>query len=246
MGIPWRAGAIGNAKWEGILLYDIIKYNLNKNIKYIHFEGYDGVKISIEVDKVINDNVILAYKMNDEILPEDHGYPLRVIVPGYIGINNIKWLKNIVLSDKEIESPWEKGINYKIIKNYNKNLDLSKYPTIKNIKIQTCITNVNKLNNEIEGYAISSNIKNVEIEFKHKAIKPIRLGNLVGNKFIIKISDIKGKKEDIEKLADELKEGFPNYFGIQRFGAVRPITHLVGKKIVMGKFLIGHKNRRRY
>ena len=165
MGIPWKAGAIGNAKWEGILLYDIIKPYLNKDIKYIHFEGYDGVKISIEADKVINDDVILAYKMNDEILPEDHGYPLRVIVPGYIGINNIKWLKNIVLSDKEIESQWEKGINYKIIKNYDKNMNLSKYPTIKNINIQTCITNVNKLNNNIEGYATSSSskIKNVEV-----------------------------------------------------------------------------------
>ena len=70
----------------------------------------------------------------------------------------------------------------------------------------------------------------------HRAIKPIRLGNLVGNKFIIKISDIKGKIEDIENLVDELKEGFPNYFGIQRFGAVRPITHLVGEKIVRGDY----------
>ena len=49
-------------------------------------------------------------------------------------------------------------------KNYDKNIDLSKYPTIKNIKIQTCITNINKLNNKIEGYAISNTkIKNVEI-----------------------------------------------------------------------------------
>ena len=80
------------------------------------------------------------------------------------------------------------------------------------------------------------NIENIAIEFMHKTIKPIRLGNLVGNKFIIKISDTKCKKNDIEKLTDELKNGFPNYFGIQRFGAVRPITHLVGKKIVKGDY----------
>ena len=80
------------------------------------------------------------------------------------------------------------------------------------------------------------NIENIAIEFMHKTIKPIRLGNLVGNKFIIKISDTKCKKNDIEKLTDELKDGFPNYFGIQRFGAVRPITHAVGEKIVKGDY----------
>ena len=75
-------------------------------------------------------------------------------------------------------------------------------------------------------------LENVKIKFCHRTIKPIRLGNLVGNNFKIKISDVKCNENDIEKIIDELKEGFPNYFGIQRFGAVRPITHLVGKKIV--------------
>ena len=75
-------------------------------------------------------------------------------------------------------------------------------------------------------------LENIKIKFCHRTIKPIRLGNLVGNKFTIKISDIKCDKNDIEKNLDELSEGFPNYFGIQRFGAVRPITHLIGEKIV--------------
>ena len=46
-------------------------------------------------------DVILAYKMNGEELPRDHGFPLRVIVPGYVGIRNIKWLKSITLSESE-------------------------------------------------------------------------------------------------------------------------------------------------
>ena len=70
-------------------------------------------------------------------------------------------------------------------------------------------------------------LNDVEIEFCHRTIKPIRLGNLVGNKFTIKISDT--NNNDIDTLIDELKEGFPNYFGIQRFGAIRPITHTVGE-----------------
>ena len=77
-------------------------------------------------------------------------------------------------------------------------------------------------------------LKQIEIEFLHKTTKPIRLGNLIGNKFLIKISEISGSKSDISTILNELKEGFPNYFGIQRFGAIRPITHIVGKKIVKG------------
>ncbi len=79
-------------------------------------------------------------------------------------------------------------------------------------------------------------LENVNIEFCHHTIKPIRLGNLIGNKFTIKISDVTTNKKDIESLIDELKDGFPNYFGIQRFGAIRPITHTIGKKIVRGDY----------
>ena len=85
---------------------------------------------------------------------------------------------------------------------------------------------------EIEGLDIS----NIEIEFIHKTTKPIRLGNLVGNKFRIKISDSDKDKNKINDILEQLDGGFPNYFGIQRFGAVRPITHIVGEKIVRGDY----------
>lgn len=79
-------------------------------------------------------------------------------------------------------------------------------------------------------------LERVSIEFLHKSVKPVRLGNLVGNEFKIKISQSRNDKKRITNTLDELKDGFPNYFGIQRFGAVRPITHIVGKKIVQDKY----------
>ena len=79
-------------------------------------------------------------------------------------------------------------------------------------------------------------IDNVKLELIHRTVKPIRLGNLIGNKFKIRITGTNGDENKINEIIKQLDGGFPNYFGIQRFGAVRPITHLVGKKIVRGDY----------
>ena len=101
-GTSWNYGAISTAEWSGVPLCDLlIKFGMldndinNCKIKHVHFEGYDGVKASIPIEKAMNSygDVIIAYKMNGEEIPRDHGYPLRVIIPGYVGIRNIKWLK---------------------------------------------------------------------------------------------------------------------------------------------------------
>ena len=79
------------------------------------------------------------------------------------------------------------------------------------------------------------NLENIELEFLHSSIKPIRLGNLVGNKFKIKVTS-SSNNDHITNIFSELEGFFPNYFGLQRFGAVRPITHIVGEKIVRGDY----------
>jgi len=79
-------------------------------------------------------------------------------------------------------------------------------------------------------------ISNVNIDFKHKTTKPVRLGNLVGNKFRIRITESDKDEKKINDSLEQLNGGFPNYFGIQRFGAVRPITHIVGEKIIRGDY----------
>lgn len=68
----------------------------------------------------------------------------------------------------------------------------------------------------------------------------LSLGELKGNKFLITIRDVELSEEEIkkrlEKIFEELKKGIPNFFGEQRFGKIRPVTHLVGLKMLKGEF----------
>jgi len=83
-------------------------------------------------------------------------------------------------------------------------------------------------------------IKDVAIDNIYRSNKNIRLGMLIGNDFVVKIRDINRhiKKENIEQIYNFIlkSKGFPNFYGIQRFGIVRPNTHIVGKFIVKDDF----------
>lgn len=85
-------------------------------------------------------------------------------------------------------------------------------------------------------------IKDVEILDAYRAAKPLQMGNLVGNRFRIVVRDLRPPAERAARLAEETASqltafgGFPNFFGTQRFGTVRPITHFVGRHIVRGEF----------
>jgi tRNA pseudouridine13 synthase len=85
-------------------------------------------------------------------------------------------------------------------------------------------------------------LKDVELKVLGRSRKSVELGDLWGNDFIITIRDIATSPEETKKLLDKTtneilaQNGVPNFFGIQRFGSVRPVTHLVGKAIVEGDF----------
>ena len=169
-GTQWGVGAISTAEWEGVPLCEILN---GYKAEHIHFEGYDGVKSSIPFRKGSNcfGDVIIAYKMNGEELPPDHGFPVRIIVPGYVGIKNIKWLKKITLAEEEVDGPWQKGMAYKILPGSIRcledvsKIDLDKIDTIEELPIQSCITHIEEIeekyvmngkNFRIHGYAYSS------------------------------------------------------------------------------------------
>jgi tRNA pseudouridine13 synthase len=86
------------------------------------------------------------------------------------------------------------------------------------------------------------NLKDVEIADVYTSERGLNLGDLKGNAFDIIIGDILCPESEIERLVSETQKelselfGFPNFFGHQRFGALRPITHIVGRKIIEGDF----------
>jgi len=90
--------------------------------RYVAFTSLDEAQFegeqvsygsSIALEKALSPDVILAYEMNDEPLAPEHGFPLRVIVPGYIGARSVKWLREITLQEAYIDQPLP-GSDYKI------------------------------------------------------------------------------------------------------------------------------------
>jgi nitrate reductase (NAD(P)H) len=126
-GFNWAAGGVSCSFWKGPLLRDVLlatgileRFPANKQY-WVNFEGADEpsegrystcVPFEYAVD-YIND-VISAYEMNNVPLPSDHGYPLRVIVPGYVGGRNVKWVQKIWISEKASRKHTENSqIDYK-------------------------------------------------------------------------------------------------------------------------------------
>ena len=85
-------------------------------------------------------------------------------------------------------------------------------------------------------------LKDIELKVLGRSRKSVELGDLWGNDFIITIRNIESSPEEtgslLKKTTEEIlaQGGVPNFFGVQRFGSVRPVTHLVGKDIVEGNF----------
>jgi DMSO/TMAO reductase YedYZ molybdopterin-dependent catalytic subunit len=100
---------VSTALWKGVRLRDILaKAQVKSQVKYIVFRCSDGYDVGIPIESGLMDGTILAYNMNNIPLPNDHGFPLRAIVPGFYGMMNPKWITEIELVDKTYEGFWQR------------------------------------------------------------------------------------------------------------------------------------------
>jgi DMSO/TMAO reductase YedYZ molybdopterin-dependent catalytic subunit len=116
-GTAWTLGAVGNARWRGARLSDVLRRaGLTRHAVDVQPRGLDDAWVSngvnlghvrrpLPLEKALDD-VVLAYEMNGEPLPYDHGYPVRVLVPSWVGVSNIKWVGDIEVSAEPLYSPW--------------------------------------------------------------------------------------------------------------------------------------------
>lgn len=112
--------SVEDAKWKGVslkVLFD--KAGLKSEAKFATFHSASGsYKDSLSIKEALEPDVILAYMLNDEFLPEEQGKPLRLVIPRMFGYKNVKWVNRITLTEKQEIGYWERfgynidGVSY--------------------------------------------------------------------------------------------------------------------------------------
>ncbi len=124
-GNQWTYGAIGCATYTGVRMKDVLRSaGLKNSAVYtgyygsdLHLSG-DPNKVPISrgtpISKAMDDHTLIVWEMNGRPLPALHGFPLRVVTPGWPGSTSIKWLKRITIRDQEHDGPKMTGYSYRV------------------------------------------------------------------------------------------------------------------------------------
>jgi sulfite oxidase len=150
-GDPWQPGAIGNAEWSGAALADVLRAAGVDEASGLHvaFSCLDDIDLegeqfrfgaSIPMAKAMSPEVLLAYEMNGEALAPEHGFPLRVVTPGYAGVRSPKWLAAITVQDAPSDNHMQQR-DYKLLPPdvTKETVDWSKGMTINDMPLNSAI-----------------------------------------------------------------------------------------------------------
>ncbi|KAJ5454877.1 Sulfite oxidase [Penicillium daleae] len=170
-GLQWRAGAISTAEWEGVRLVDVLAdaglniEELPTDAQHVHFSAMEAYGASIPIRKALDPwgDVLLAFDMNGAELPRDHGYPVRVIVPGTVAARSVKWLSHISISPDESPTQWQQRDYKSFCPSDIKNPNWQSARSIQEMPVTSAITHVEPTRGErgevesicAEGYAYS-------------------------------------------------------------------------------------------
>lgn len=99
---------ISTAMWKGFVLYDLLNsLGINENATGVRYLAADGYYASHTMDQVRDNGIIGAIYMNDVPIPPLHGFPLRILNPGYYGVKQPAWVINVEVIDSPLEDFWE-------------------------------------------------------------------------------------------------------------------------------------------
>jgi DMSO/TMAO reductase YedYZ molybdopterin-dependent catalytic subunit len=99
---------ISTAKWTGVKFSDILaQAGVKPEATYVVFKATDGYSVGIPIAKAMEAGTILAYHINGEPLPAEHGFPARMIVPGFYGMMNCKWVTSIEVVAETYQGYWQ-------------------------------------------------------------------------------------------------------------------------------------------
>ncbi len=114
-GVEWGVGAMGNAKWKGVRVRDILaRAGVNKDAVEVAFDGADSAAMaatpdfvkSIPVDRALDENTLIAFEMNGKPLPHWNGFPARLVVAGWTGTYWMKHITSLEVRSKALAGFW--------------------------------------------------------------------------------------------------------------------------------------------
>jgi sulfite oxidase len=160
-GLSWSGGAFSTAQWGGVPLRDVLRQQMgaDADVKlaameadddyHVHFHGADGdavsgFSVSIPLSMAMDPRreVMIASEMNGDALPRDHGFPLRAIVPGVVGVRNCKWLQRIEIRRGESDAQWQQQ-DYKNFPNWLKS-QAPGYGSVYDMPVQSSIVSAER------------------------------------------------------------------------------------------------------
>jgi len=124
-GVQWTYGAVGCPLWEGVRLKDVLEFaKLKKSAFYVAYYGHDihlsgdtnkaPISRGFPIAKALDEMTLIAFGMNGKELPPLHGFPARLVCPGYPASASGKWLKRLWIRDRVHDGPKMRGRSYKI------------------------------------------------------------------------------------------------------------------------------------
>jgi sulfane dehydrogenase subunit SoxC len=120
---PWMHEAVGTAEWTGTSLRGLLEEaGVDDGAPEVAFRGLDrGIEggeeqvfeRSLPLTEALGEDLLLAYAMNGQPLPPQHGFPLRLVVPGWYGMTSVKWLERVTVLDRPFEG-YQQARSYRV------------------------------------------------------------------------------------------------------------------------------------